>query len=364
MDKLKIAIIVVLISLLMGVPAAQDQATNICSSSGVMKTPPIFGSSNISGQGQLLEISALLMLTMLMVSIIAYMLGTAFNINLLLKFSKDEMREVAITCLIVLVFIGAFSTVSGTSGFGTFVTKAATGNTLDNVFTKDCTTLASTSLNMINIWALLSVDQNIFTMISSLTVAIQPGDFGPFMSPLSGLSPLTDTTDGLIGNFAMFTGVMAIFFMTIAIMIGIFYSIFPLFFYVGIVLRTLPFTRAAGGSFLGLFIAFYFAFPFFIYFFLLPSSQAVVSVQVPSTLSLPTFQPDQNNWFNTITTFLNIPQMQPILPYFMSNVVEPSFYLILGVVFSLMMSMDFMETLGDMLGSPALSQRGALRGLI
>ena len=53
-----------------------------------------------------------------------------------------------------------------------------------------------------------------------------------------------------------------------------------------------------------------------------------------------------------------------IFPAFITNVVEPFMYTLLAVVFSLMMSMDFMEALGDMLGSPALSNRHALRGLI
>jgi hypothetical protein len=232
------------------------------------------------------------------------------------------------------------------------------------VFTKDCTTLAKASLTMANSWILLSVDQNLFIMFTALFIAIQPGDFGPAITPMAGLSVLSDSTDGLIGNFAMFTGVMSILMMTIAVVLGIFYSIFPLFFYIGIVLRTIPFTRAAGGAFLGLFIAFYFAFPFLLYFFISPYSQAAVQVVPSSTLNLPNINlgsTDPSTFIDSIFTGLNI---QPILPWFMTTVVEPSFYMILGVIFSLLISMDFMESLGDMLGSPALSQRGALRGLI
>ncbi len=337
--------------------------TSICAA---ITTPPQI-IANTTAQSQLIMIAALLMSIMLFISIAAYMLGRAFDINLLTKFSKEEMREVAVTALIVIVFIGSFSVVSSTAGLGSFVSRAATQTAAPNVFDADCNTLATSSFGMINNWLTESVYQQLFFVAGAVYIAIQPGDFGPAFNPLSGLSLLTDNTDGVITNFALFTGMFSILLMAIAVLLGIFYALFPLFFYVGIVLRTIPFTRAAGGAFIGLFIAFYFVFPFLLYFFLSPYSQAAVAPQtLPSLTSIAPASVSSNplDIASDIASGMPTSANGAIFPAFITNVVEPFMYTLLAVVFSLMMSMDFMEALGDMLGSPALSNRHALRGLI
>ncbi len=365
MNGSKIALIAVMLALLLtrSVPAQfdiPDQVATICSATSSSSTPLLLG--NATGQSQLIMISAILMLTMLLISSAAYMLGRAFDINMLLKFSKDEMREIAITSLVVIVFLGAFSAVSGGVGLGGFITQKS-GTPASSVFSADCTTLATSSLNMVNTWMIISVYQDLYAVLVPFWIGLQPGDFGPGFSPMAGLGVLTDSTDGVLTNFAMFTGIFAVFQMGIAVLLGVIYVLFPVFFYAGIVLRTIPFTRAAGGSFLGLFIAFYFVFSFLIYFFMSPYSQPVQQTATAPTIgsiSIDTTNPfDLSGITNPITS-----SSIALLPWFINEVVEPFMFTMLGIVFSLMISLDFMESLGDMLGSPALSQRGAMRGLI
>jgi hypothetical protein len=366
MDKSKITLISALLALLLTSSASAQSllasVPTICSQ--LTNTAPIL--SNTTGQGQLLLISLILLLVMLFVSIGAYMLGRAFDINLLLKFSRDEMREIAVTALVVIVFLGSFTAISGSAGLGGFVLSKS-GTSSSTVFSADCNSLATSSLNMVGTWVAVSTYQQLFMIVQSVYISIQPGDMGPAFNPFSGVSILTDPTDGMITNFAMFAGVLAVFTMAIAVMLGIFYTLFPLFLYVGIVLRTIPFTRAAGGAFLGLFIAFYFVFPFLMYFFISPYSQATINSALPSATSLIMPGGDTNPLgavTSGISQSLSGLGSSAMLPWFMDDVADPAIFLVLAVVFSLMISMDFMESLGDMLGSPSLSQRGALRGLI
>jgi hypothetical protein len=369
MDNLKIALIAALLLLLFTRSAAALSFTQ--SDINTLCAEPM-GTSIFSGttsQQELLAIALIIMLTMLLISAAAYMLGYAFHISPLMRFSKDEMREVAVTALVVLVFLGSFSVVSSSAGLGSFLGSSA-GTSTTNVFIKDCTVLAASSFNMVNQWVYLSTMQVLFNVAASFNIAIQPGDWGPFLMPLSGLSLLTDNS-GMLGILATFAGVILIFLFAIAIMLGVFYTLFPLFFYAGIVLRTLPWTRAAGGAFLGLFISFYFVFPFLLYFFVSPYSQATLqqsttpslSTTMGSIASVSTFSSDPFGVISSVTSFFS-DLSNPVLTSFATNVVEPSIFMLVAIVFSLMISLDFMEALGDMLGSPALSKSGALKGLI
>jgi hypothetical protein len=366
MDKFRIALIAALLLLVFmrnaaAVTFTAADVSAICAET--TGTTSIFGTGITSQQG-LLAIALILMLTMLLVSAVLYMLGYAFGINLLLKFSKDEMREVAVTSLVVLVFLGSFSAVSSSTGLGGFINNVA-GVSAINVFTKDCDILTSSALNMTSNWVGFAWMQSAFNFIGGINIVVAPGGWGVYTYPMSGLTLLTDSS-GMMGLFTTFTGALMILMFVIAVMLGIFYVLFPLFFYAGIVLRTLPWTRAAGGAFLGLFIAFYFVFPFLLYFFLSPYSQAAAQQNVQPLNSLGNIANDFStvNPFEIFGSAASAVSNSSALVLFITGVAEPSIFMLITIVLSLIISMDFMEALGDMLGSPALSQRNALRGLI
>jgi hypothetical protein len=342
-------------------PGSQALCANIINANNAVFT-------GVSPQQTLIAIAFVILATMLFVCSAAYMLGYAFGIGPLLKFSKDEMKEVMVTALIVAVFLGSSAVLSSSVGIGGILNNIA-GTSGAGVFQVDCETLANSALNMAAQWLDFSYGQVLMGFLAGLVISIQPGGFGPLFQPLVGLNLITANT-GLFGLFTNFAAVMMIMQFAFAVMLGIFYSLFPLFLYAGIVLRTLPWTRAAGGALIGLFISFYFVFPFLVYAFISPVSQAVVLQSSSSVITLAddmqgfTASNPMSAVSSMIGDFSGGSSSSSILSNFMAYVVAPSILMVLALMFSLIISLDFMETLGDMLGSASLSQRNALRGLI
>lgn len=311
----------------------------------------------------------IIMLTMLLISSAAYMLAHAFGISPLMKFASLEIREVIVTCLVVLVFVGSFSITSslaGLSGSGIAgILNNIAGHSTSNIFMADCTALSSASFSMIGNWILLSLLQLLFSFLGSFWVQVAPGGFGFWTAPLSGLATLTTGT-GLINLMASFSAMLILVPLMFGVMMGLFYQLFPLFLYVGIALRSLPWTRAAGGAFIGLFVAFYLMFPFLLYFFIAGQSVSTQTAPLTSQFSNIGNQFSASDPFSAITSSTNYlsADFNGTLSWFIANVVSPSAYLIMSIAFSLIISLDFMEAVGDLLGSPTLSSKQALRGLL
>ncbi len=366
MNALKIALAVFLLNVLLTGNAAAfgfsaSDAATICADT--IGSSSIFG-ARVTSQQSMLAIAMLIMLVMLLVSAMAYMIGYAFGITPLLRFSRNEMREVAITALVVLVFLGSFSIASGSAGLSGFATRFS-GMTPQNVFTADCASLSNSAINMVGYWLTLSVSQLLLSSLSGMFIIIRPGGFGSRITPLAGLSTLT-ANSGVLGLLTNFTGIFIVMLFVMSIVLGVFYTLFPLFFYTGIVLRTLPWTRAAGGAFLGLFISFYFMFPFLLYMFISPYSQSAVQQTAPSLAALSNIPNifSSSNPLNAVGSLVSTLSNLSLITLFITGIVEPVIFLLIAILFSLLISLDFMEALGDLLGSPDLSSRHALRGLI
>jgi len=206
----------------------------------------------------MLSLSLLAIAVMLLIVGMLYAIGFAFKIDKLVRFSKGEIGEVIITVLIVLVLIGTFSISSRITPSSPPVSPI-TGTSLfsDSQFMSACTEAANVSIGLLPAAISFTVQGSILSFLQSLRISIEPNFFGIAFSPLAGVSLITKVV-GMLTDIAWgFVLLMA----GVALFLFIIFAFFPIFLFVGVVLRTIPWTRAAGGAFLGIFIGFFLVLP-------------------------------------------------------------------------------------------------------
>ncbi len=316
----------------------------------------------------LVEISVILLLTVATVLGIVYSFGYSFKINRLTNFAKNEFGEIIVTVLIIAVFIGTFSvfnstygssSIAGIDGLSTPTSPSANAQ----IFSSDCSYLAYYGVTVmpqqIIAYSLLG---NLVDAIKNVKVTLQPNGFGPAFSPFSGFAIYRSVLDEVV---ELAGGIAGLFLATIALL-AIFFSLFPIFLYVGIVLRSFPWTRAAGGAMLALFFAFYLIFPILLHFLLSINVSIVPPTLSPYTLSslsssISSFSVSApTGIFSSLGNLLSL----DALFAFISGVLVPMGYSLIAIGFTFIISFDMMETLADMLGAPSLSRGKVLNKLI
>lgn len=327
--------------------------------------PPGAFTTQIGGQTGLILISFALMLAMSAIAALLFAIGYAFNLNSLKRFGKTEFGEIAITVLIIAVLVGSSSAIT-----------ALFHN--NNIFYVDCVQLGGFSISSILPIAAYGVASDVVNAISSAYVRVGTESWGISMIPFSGYSVVQQQISLLTG----IGGGIILLLLAVIVMLGIIYFLFPLFLYVGIVLRTIPITRAAGGSFIALYIGFYLVFPLLL---------GVMLHYVPSVpVTLPTgnvlctggvgsggtsscffdFGSFVNSIYNTGTGIGTLPSILSSLLFydvaatFITTVIAPSAYTVLAVVLSLYVSLEVVEIMSGLLGAPSLSSHGTLKKLI
>lgn len=312
------------------------------------------GSTTVNAANSMIGLSLLIMLVMLNIAALAYLLGSGFRISNLATFGKTEIGEVVVTALVVFIFIGSFLAVNTLPPTNNYLALDS-GLLNKGIFQSDCINLAGGSLTAVGEIAPLYGLSDLVAFESSVKYQFSVSGEGYSASPLSGLS----VSVALLGNLATILFVLIALPLAGAVILGIFYAISPLFLYLGIILRTVPFTRAAGGALLGFFIAFYVIFPLLIYLLISQVTVAPVTVNVTPGGQL----------FNNLS-----PSDLLAPPYFefgfgitkliISAAMAELLYVIFAFVFSLVIAFDFMEAAGDLLGAPSLSSSQALKNLI
>ena len=248
----------------MTTPTCASGSAPQCPNGGGLIDPSkvIFSGHALAAQS-ILMVSLLIMLVMSFAVAIIYGIGYSFRLDKLLRFAKSEIGEIILTLLIVMIFVGTFTlTSAGTSSSNFF----AAGNGLlnNNIFVSDCSLLSQESFELIPHLFGLGIGASTLMFFGSLTVNLMPNYMGVSFRPIAGITALTPVLNTMIfGTWGAITILMGV-----GAFLVIIYSLFPLFLYIGIILRTLPWTRPAGGAFLGMFIAFYIMFPLLIYFML------------------------------------------------------------------------------------------------
>ncbi len=305
----------------------------------------------------ILGLSLLVMLLMLSIAALTYLIGSAFRISRVANFGRTEIGEVALTALIVLIFLGVFQ-VSNTLPLpppGNYVAISNTVVSGSSVFWSDCNNLASGGLTIIGDLAYLYTAQDYSLLAAMQGFSFTWSDFGWSDAPLTGMQ-MASTAYGTIT--AVLFALISVPFAG-AIILGLFYYIAPVFLFLGILLRTLPFTRAAGGAFLGMFIAFYVLFPLLIYLLVSQTSVSNVIVTVPSLQDLMS---GLNPKVPVLPSYADTGA--GIIIAFTGTVIPQVMYILFALVLSLSISFDFMEAVGDLLGAPSLSSSHTLRNII
>ncbi|MGC8651647.1 MAG: hypothetical protein ACP5UH_00115 [Candidatus Micrarchaeia archaeon] len=313
----------------------------------------------------LLSISLILMLIMLIIAGMLYAIGYAIKVDKLVRFAKSEIGEVVITLLIVFVFLGAFAVTSvSTPGNFLAIGKGTFGS---GIYMYDCEALYSTSLGMVVPIIELIINEMVVSFLASVQVTIQPVFFGVAFSPWAGLTVVNSVIKMMLNITGAFFGLL----LATMFVLLIVYKLFPLFFFAGIVLRTIPWTRAAGGAFLGMFVGFFIVLPLMLYVF---TSSFTVSAPVASSSSYSSLVSGSASAssFSSVTGTLT--QLQSIVESntkgsgiligFIRSVMEPSLFYVISVVLSFIISYNFMEVLGDLLGAQSLSSSRTLKRLL
>lgn len=365
LDKRHGSVLLTAVLLLAMLPtSAQADTLSMCSD--------IINPNNIIFTGQsgsaqsILTLSLLIMVTMMLISGFLYAIGYAFRIDKVLRFAKTEIGEVLVTALIVFIFIGTFSVASLTIGTKNLF-ALGNGALNDNVFISDCSFLSQKSFDLIAPMFAVSYQDLAINFLGTLKINFKPDYFGVSFDPLAGMTlirPMLTTFMYLISIFIVIPIGATMF-------LAFIYALFPLFLYLGIVLRTFPLTRAAGGTFLGLFIAFYVVFPMLLYVMLAnytstapttaPSAgMAATITQLVSVVSsgIPT------QWMNSIGETFSSIFVQGLLDSFIQDFVEPVMYVMFSIFLTLIISFDFMEALGDLLGAPSLRSADMLKRVL
>ncbi len=319
-------------------------------------------SSATSGQQSVLSISLLIMLIMLLIFAVLYMVGVILQMDLFQKIIKQELGEVIVTFLVIFILVGIVASATYYSTQTSFF--VAGSNFGRNLFVSDCTYLSSYSTNFFAPLFLMTLMSATVRSVSGVTIQIEPVYFGFKTSPLLGYSILGSTL-GILTDIA---GAFILLILSAATILGIIYGLFPIFLYAGIVLRTIPWTRAAGGAFLGLFVGFYIVFPIVLHIMLAGytppitisgSINAVDYTQFTNSLSknpvLSTVVTQFLNFLSTEEQLLVTLAQYGLVNGFIAAVIEPGFFTILAIIIAFLISYDVAEIMADMLGAPSMT---------
>lgn len=355
MSRYKIVVFALLfLGIASGLASSQSLAQQFCTD--------MFPASMAASMQSLVSVSLLIMLAMFSVVGVVYMFGYAFQLNSFVVFCKAEIGEIAMTVLVIAVFSAFIYTSNSVAVIPQLSPTASQG-----YFTSDCTYL---SLSSVNVFATLATYYwpNIIALQlkQNIEIKIAPVNFG-----INGFKPL----DGInlivvmVNRFAAFTGFLATVLLGMVALLSIIYSVFPLFLYAGIVLRTIPFTRAAGGAMLGFFIGFYLMFPMMLYLTLsiYPSAGAAAPSGAAAGTILSTLftigAPCSGLACNLINAIATI-SIKGEIQNFAYLVLDPMIYTILALAVSVILSFDFTEMVSGLLGSPSLSSRSMFRKIL
>ncbi|MHB1830055.1 MAG: hypothetical protein ACYCO0_01550 [Candidatus Micrarchaeaceae archaeon] len=413
MSLFSLAMFLVIITSITGIASAQTPSTTVspfCSHVGcpstfypangqtqapstvqqpIIKCTSMFSSSSpydpalakATSFGSIVSISLLIILTMMLVVGLVYAFGYAFHIEAFLNFAKTEMLESMVNVAIITVIGVSLAWVGGAINF--FANFASlqgspilTSSSASAMYVALCSNIQTNVIGpsfsnwfgvFMNLYVTNLVASNAPPGPGGLTLYFIPNSFGISFTPLQGVSVMTallwDEQTTYFGS--IFMGV------SIIMLLFIIYFLFPLFLYIGLALRSFPWTRPAGGSLIAMFIAFYIIFPALIY---------------PFTVSNPASDPNAGRGFcNSGTTFskfsslCNAPNFVSgswsaflslfnfdLGDLFYANVyafvqgLETVGINLTGLIIGLLISYELVEKIGGLLGSPSLQGSRAL----
>lgn len=356
-------------------------------SNGIIAASPIIGGGT-QGVSSVVVLSTVIMLSIILIMAVLYMVSQLAKLPTLATFVKVELAEMVATGIIIAIFFGGFY-VAAFSGAGIGGVQAQTSTNLHfngpgrAVFVNDCATLGVASIELVPPIIASGVISYALNIATSLTFKITPGGFGFSVSPFSGLGLITSSLNELQGVLSTF--IIAI--TAVVFMLGLVYSLFPIFLYLGIVMRAFPWTRAAGGIFIAIFIGFYVVFPLMLLAttsgFATANYQETVSYYNSSSASGIASFMNASSPSNVGTITLNAsgtsstgglmsyignllgsqigyPNSYGVINGFIADFIGPPVISIVEIALAFIVALDFADILSDILGAPSLTTEGLL----
>ena len=341
----------------------------------------ITGNSGTSYNSFLL-VALLIILAMLMIVGVVYAVGTAFHIQGLMSFARTEALEGFGNFIIILGIGGSIGiAAAGLNFFGNLALLGSSsqqaipqGTSAYAIYTGLCnniqTRIVSSGIeNWLGVFFDLYV-ANVFAAsippTGGFDVVFKPAglsngvEFDPFQGGALLIQLLWDEQISYFG-----TSLMGMFIIDILFVV---YFLFPIFLYVGIILRSFPWTRPAGGSLIALFISFYIVFPAMMYPFLAgPVPGAGLGICTPKGPSYSNSGTSDFGALCSAQSFINNPPVE------LWNIMGSNYGLlyytnvfaftegiefvgldIIGLIIALIVSYEMVEKLGTILGAPSL----------
>ncbi len=378
-------------------PYCTDLFTNSNSLvSNALYNPSTYGNLNIPGS--LMAISFLIIMAVLLTISLVYGIGIGFGIDSFVRFARSEYLESFFNIIILLLIIGGIvfanwlptffndiTSVSLPAAAALPTTTAGSTNSVSaGVYTAICNNIISNQvIPSLGVFVLSTTIENTYKAVASLSIVIIPPTFLPSFSikPFSGLSANLAFVSEQVGVIFVVLGIDA----SVIFLLFIIYFLFPIYLYLGIVLRSFPWTRAAGGTFIAIFIAFYIVFPAILY----PFTTATRSTSTGSGLC-QTGASSGTNYCLTpvtslssfITTAFSVLNNQGggtvsggastlIQSFGLTGTIAIytaaiAFFVetLAGIFIAYLVSYELLEMLGDVLGAPSLNANSLIRGII
>jgi hypothetical protein len=311
----------------------------------------------------MINISFLVVLLVLMLLALVYGLGISFGLERLKNFSRSEATESLFNLVILVLLIGGLPAVQALSAF-----IASIGQTVLSQTTGAVATAQPSSVhffqNLCDYYLSSGVDTSIggvfsllgslywYQSIQTLTIYLIPNGFGLSAMPYAGFYPYTQYLNMEVEGFILVGGIVS----AAGVLLFSIYYLFPIFLFLGVLLRCFPWTRAAGGSLLSLFIAFYIIFPALLY----PFSSLNLQQSTASPSPCPnTFEASSLESTSSITCLTgpgSTAGSSAAVDQFTWFVGQVSYSVLqlFGVIIAFIISFDLIERFGDLLGAPAL----------
>lgn len=324
----------------------------------------------------IVNICIVLLLVDFSVLSIAYAIGSGFQIDTLTNFAKQEILEgvlnAAILVAIGLTVLSVYPAMNfmvniaqlGQPNVGTLT--GLSGQPIASSVDVYYALCSNIDLNIVSSgftnWMQLIVNLYIANFLQSINILAIPNSYGYAYQPFAGVALLVQL---LWDDQTAFFGTMFFGMFTIILLFVIYY-LFPIFLYVGIALRSLPWTRAAGGSLIAMFIAFYIVFPALMLPFVVLSTSNTGTVCGGTNAGSPlchqaSFLSDSiGGIIGALGNSFDLGQF-----YYTDVVgfVEGFWYIginLFGLVVSLLISYELVEKIGGLLGSSSISAQRAL----
>ncbi|MEM3791322.1 MAG: hypothetical protein QXL16_01160 [Candidatus Micrarchaeaceae archaeon] len=343
-------------------PLQQSQAPSLCSTLFSNLHLPSSSFSNT-----FVFIALTIATVMILIGGLAYGIGYAFSYQKLKEFSKEEILEGILTFFIVIII--EYVVIKNISSLANFIsglislsvsngqsgpTLAPTSDLFQYSENAACSKIVAPALISLFNATILSSFLNTLGSIKLLLMPSQIGfgyavvvvgySFSPFWFA-NNLSQVVSLEGDVYASLAgLGAGLILMFFFIEGFM--------PILFLIGIALRAFPFSRAAGGAMISMFLSFYVIFPAIFYPFISNLEVSQYSSNPGSSapvVSISSSKPPSS--INPLQLFSFFSYMI----YDFYSAIKSFIGIILGLVIAFLVSFDLLETFGDIFGSPSLS---------